>query len=73
MHDYLCYWLSRLVFVDINSTEYRKMIADIFINSVYVLDDGLRFGLNFSDGVETIPPHQWNCAQCSDSLGYAPP
>ena len=48
------------------------MIADIFINAIYVQDEGLRFGLNFSDGVETIPLHQWNCAQCSDSLGYAP-
>ena len=49
------------------------MIADIFINSIYVLDDGLKLGLNFSDGVDTIPLHQWNDAQCSDSLGYAPP
>ena len=48
------------------------MIADIFINAIYVQDEGLRFGLNFSDGVETIPLHQWNGAQCSDSLGYAP-
>ena len=71
--EFFEYWLSRLVSGDVNSPEYRKMIADIFINSVYVLDDGLRFGLNFSDGVETIPLHQWNGAQCSDSLGYAPP
>ena len=49
------------------------MIADIFINAIYVQDEGLRFGLNFSDGMETIPLHQWNGAQCSDSLGYAPP
>ena len=67
------YWLSRLVSGDIESPEYRKMIADIFINSIYVLDDGLKLGLNFSDGVDTIPLHQWNDAQCSDSLGYAPP
>lgn len=38
-----------------------------------IQDEGLRFGLNFSDGVETIPLHQWNRAQCSDSLDYAPP
>ena len=71
--EFFEYWLSRLVSGDIESPEYRKMIADIFINAIYVQDEGLRFGLNFSDGVETIPLHQWNGAQCSDSLGYAPP
>ncbi|MGM9621921.1 MAG: hypothetical protein ACI3X2_01190, partial [Butyricicoccus porcorum] len=71
--EFFEYWLSRLVSGDIESPEYRKMIADIFINSIYVLDDGLKLGLNFSDGVDTIPLHQWNDAQCSDSLGYAPP
>jgi len=56
--EFFEYWLSRLVADDIESPEYMKMIADIFINAIYVLDDGLRFGLNFTDGVETIPLHQ---------------
>ena len=38
------------------------MIVDIFINSVYVLDDGLRFALNVTAGVETIPLRQWHQA-----------
>ena len=35
--EFFEYWLSRLVSGDIESPEYRKMIADIFINSIYVV------------------------------------
>ena len=72
-NEFFEYWLSRLVFRNIESPEYKKMIADIFIKSIYVLDDGLKSGLNFSDGMATIPRHQRDSAQGSDSLGYAPP
>lgn len=49
------------------------MITDVFINAVYLTDEGLTFGLNFIDGVETIPLRDWNQAAGSDSLRFTPP
>lgn len=71
--EFFEFWLERLVSGNIDDPKYRKMIADVFINAVYVMDDGLKFALNFIDGVDTIPLCQWNQAKSSDSLGYAPP
>ena len=50
--EFFEYWLSRLVSGDIESPEYRKMIADIFINSIYVPDDGLKLGVCCATKVE---------------------
>jgi len=71
--EYFADWLQRLKSGDKDNPEYRKMMTDVFINAVYLTDEGLTFGLNFIDGVETIPLRDWNQAVGSDSLGLAPP
>ncbi len=70
--EYFLKWLERLRLGDADNPKYRKMICDVFINSVYLTENGLTFGLNFIDGVETIPLREWNQAKSSDLLGYAP-
>lgn len=71
--EYFAEWLRRLRSGDVNDPDYCRMIADVYINSVYLTDEGLTFGLNFIDGVGTIPLREWNEAKGSDLLGYAPP
>ena len=71
--EYFADWLGRLRLGDAANPTYRKMIADVFLNSVYLTDEGLIFGLNFIDGVETIPLREWSQAKSSDLLGCAPP
>ena len=71
--EYFVDWLKRLQSGERDEPDYRKMIVDVFINSVHLTNDGLVFGLNFIDGVETIPLRQWNLACGSDLSGYAPP
>lgn len=67
------FWLRRLLSGDTDNEDYRKMMVDVFLNAVYVMDDGIKCALNFTDGVETIPLREWDQAVGSDLLGYAPP
>ena len=71
--EYFEHWLRHFRSGDVDDPEYRKLLVDIFVNAIYVTDDGLRFALNFFDGVETIPLREWDQAKGSDLLGYAPP
>ena len=71
--EFFEFWLRRLISGDVDSLDYRKMIVDVFVNAVYVMDDGVRFALNFIDGVEIIPLREWKQAKGSDLLGCAPP
>lgn len=65
-------WLTRLKSGSKDDPKYRKLITDVFLNAVYLTDEGLTFGLNFIEGGETIPLRDWNEAVGSDTLGYAP-
>ena len=71
--EYFGHWLRHFRSGDVDDPEYRKLLVDIFVNAIYVTDDGLRFALNFFDGVETIPLREWDQAKGSDLLGCAPP
>ena len=71
--EYFEHWLRHFRSGDVDDPEYRKLLVDIFVNAIYVTDDGLRFALNFFDGVEIIPLREWDQAKGSDLLGYAPP
>ena len=71
--EYFEHWLRHFRSGDVDDPEYRKLLVDIFVNAIYVTDDGLRFALNFFDGVETIPLREWDQAKGSDLLGCAPP
>ena len=53
--DHILYMLTRLSDGMESDPEYRKRIVDIFLNSVYVFDDGhIVLHLNFTQGGETI-------------------
>ena len=56
--EYFEHWLRHFRSGDVDDPEYRKLLVDIFVNAIYVTDDGLRFALNFFDGVEIIPLRQ---------------
>ncbi len=66
-------WLRRMKNGSIDDKKYRKMVANVLINSVYLCTDGITFGLNFIDGVETIPLRQWEQAQSSVSVDFGRP
>ena len=53
--DHILYMLTRLSDGMESDPEYRKRIVDIFLNSVYVFDDGhIVLHLNFTQGGETV-------------------
>lgn len=53
--DHILYMLTRLSDGMESDPEYRRRIVDIFLNSVYVFDDGhIVLHLNFTQGSETV-------------------
>ena len=58
--DMLYMWFDKMKNLDINSLDYKRIFFDVFVNSVYVKEDGIELILNYKEGTKIIPFEQKN-------------
>ena len=58
--DMLYMWFDKMKNLDINSLDYKRIFLDVFVNSVYVKEDGIELILNYKEGTKIIPFEQKN-------------
>ena len=66
-------WISRYKDGNINDPDYRRVIIDTFVNSVYVYDDKLLLTYNYRDGTQTLTLKEIEAALSSDLTSMCPP
>ncbi|MBQ8783441.1 MAG: recombinase family protein [Clostridia bacterium] len=52
--DMLYMWFNKMKSLDITSLDYKRMFFDAFVNSVYVMDNGIEIALNYKEGTKII-------------------
>ena len=52
--EFIRFWLYRFRGLDVRKQEHRKMLADIFINAIFIYDDKAFVTFNYEDGTKTI-------------------
>lgn len=68
--EQLEFFFSRFKDGDIDSTQYRKHIIDIFVNAVYLCDDKMLLVCNYKEGTKTVT---FDIVKGSDLASLAPP
>lgn len=68
--EQILFWLHRFRKTDINDTEQRQRLIDVFINAVYVYDDKIILTFNYKDSTKTI---SLDDIKSSDLGGESPP
>lgn len=68
--EQILFWLHRFRKTDINDTEQRQRLIDVFINAVYVYDDKIILTFNYKDSTESI---SLDDIKSSDLGGESPP
>ncbi|MBQ8210400.1 MAG: hypothetical protein IJZ35_07465 [Clostridia bacterium] len=58
--DMLHMWFNKMKSLDIATLDYKRMFFDAFVNSVYVLDEGIEVLLNYKEGTKIIPFEEIN-------------
>ena len=52
--DMLYMWFNKMKSLDITTLDYKRMFFDAFVNSVYVMDNGIEIALNYKEGTKII-------------------
>ena len=52
--DMLYMWFDKKKKLDITTLDYKRMFFDVFVNSVYVMDNGIETALNYKEGTKII-------------------
>ena len=52
--DMLHMWFNKMKSLDITTLDYKRMFFDAFVNSVYVMDNGIEIALNYKEGTKII-------------------
>ena len=52
--DFVRFWLHRFRGLDVRKQEHRKMLADTFINAIFIYDDKALVTFNYENGTKTI-------------------
>jgi hypothetical protein len=68
--EQIVFWISRFKGGDINDPDYRKAIADIFINSVFLYDDKIVLTFNWKDGTKTVTLSELESTETAISSGF---
>ncbi|MEG2177006.1 MAG: recombinase family protein, partial [Oscillibacter sp.] len=73
------YWLEQFRGGNVDDPAYREKLIHIFVNAIYLSDDGIKIALNFSAGSGTVDLNfienaiAANDPQCSYTVVNAPP
>ena len=58
------FWFDQLKKLDISKSEQRQKLVDLFVNSIIIYDDHIKFFFNYKEHTETITFDELN--NCSD-------
>lgn len=52
--EFVRFFLERFRNLDLSKLEHRKMLIEVFLNSVYVFNDKIVISCNYKDGTKTV-------------------
>lgn len=58
------FWFNQLKKLDISKSEQRQKLVDLFVNSIIIYDDKIKFFFNYKKSTKTITFDELN--NCSD-------
>ena len=62
------FWFDQLKKLDISKIEQRQKLVDLFVNSIIIYDDKIKFFFNYKKSTKTITFDELNnCSDLSDS------
>ena len=53
--DQIEFWLSKMITLDLATSDNRQRIIDTFVNSIYIYDDRAVINFNCREESETVP------------------
>ena len=60
--EFVRFFLERFRNLDLSKLEHRKMLIEVFLNSVYVFNDKIVISCNYKDGTKTVNFSEMECA-----------
>lgn len=67
--EFIRYWLERFRGIDTTNIAHRKLLIDVFLNTVYLYNDKVMITFNYKEDAETVNFSDIEAALHSCALG----